>query len=167
MTSPNWFDALIVQITIGFVVLLWARWFLGTTVKREYASGEGPPSKRQRLTSGASSAPSSTEKLFGSQIEDLVETIVRSTDEWPSHLLESLFSALEHTMENNGDLCATVNEYVVRYEELKRVKMRAKQEEDWSLIRWNVPCESSVVLSESVKCNTTECYSRYVEKFME
>ncbi|TGZ56172.1 ATPase family AAA domain-containing protein 2 [Temnothorax longispinosus] len=75
-------------------------------------------------------APSSTEKLFSSQIEDLVETIVKSTDEWPSHLLESLFSSLELTMENNGDLRATVNEYVVRYEELKRVKMRAKQEED-------------------------------------
>ncbi|XP_011867390.1 PREDICTED: ATPase family AAA domain-containing protein 2-like isoform X3 [Vollenhovia emeryi] len=104
---------------------------LGTTVKREYnASGEGPPFKRQRWTSGASSAPSSTEKLYGSQIEDLVETIVKSTNEWPSHLLESLFSALELTMENNGDLCATVNEHVVRYEELKRVKMRAKQEED-------------------------------------
>ncbi|XP_011867389.1 PREDICTED: ATPase family AAA domain-containing protein 2-like isoform X2 [Vollenhovia emeryi] len=102
-----------------------------TTVKREYnASGEGPPFKRQRWTSGASSAPSSTEKLYGSQIEDLVETIVKSTNEWPSHLLESLFSALELTMENNGDLCATVNEHVVRYEELKRVKMRAKQEED-------------------------------------
>ncbi|XP_071565980.1 ATPase family AAA domain-containing protein 2-like [Temnothorax nylanderi] len=104
---------------------------LGTAIKREYnASGEGPPSKRQRLTSGASSAPSSTEKLFSSQIEDLVETIVKSTDEWPSNLLESLFSSLELTMENNGDLRATVNEYVVRYEELKRVKMRAKQEED-------------------------------------
>jgi len=60
----------------------------------------------------------------------LVETIVTSTDEWPSHLLESLFSSLELAMENNGDLCATVNEYVVRYEELKRVKMRTKQEED-------------------------------------
>lgn len=133
-------------------ILLQAWWFLGTTVKREYnASGEGPPSKRQRLTSSASSAPSSTEKLFSSQIEDLVETIVRSTDEWPSHLLESLFSALELTMENNADLCATVNEYVVRYEELKRVKMRAKQEEDWSLIRWNVSCELSLVMSESMK----------------
>ncbi|XP_039313979.1 ATPase family AAA domain-containing protein 2 [Solenopsis invicta] len=104
---------------------------LATNIKREYnASGEGSPSKRQRLTSGASSAPSSTEKLSNSQIEDLVETIVRSTDEWPSHLLESLFSSLELTMENNGDLCATVNEYVARYEELKRVKMRAKQEDD-------------------------------------
>lgn len=63
-------------------------------------------------------------------MEDLVETIVRSTDEWPSHILESLFSSLELTMENNGDLRAMVNEYVVRYEELKRAKMRAKQEED-------------------------------------
>ncbi|KYQ48442.1 ATPase family AAA domain-containing protein 2B [Trachymyrmex zeteki] len=104
---------------------------LGMNIKREYnASGEGPSSKRQRLTSSASSAPSSTEKLYSSQIEDLVETIVRSTDEWPSHLLESLFSSLELAMENNGDLCATVNEYVARYEELKRVKMRMKQEED-------------------------------------
>ena len=102
---------------------------LGTNVKREYnASGEGPPSKRQKLIT--SSARSSAEKLFSSQIEDLIETIVRSTDEWPSHLLESLFSSLELTMENNGDLAAMVNEYVVRYEELKQVKMRAKQEED-------------------------------------
>ncbi|XP_067215451.1 ATPase family AAA domain-containing protein 2-like isoform X3 [Linepithema humile] len=99
-----------------------------TNIKREYsASGEGPPSKRQKLTSGVSS---STEKFFSSQIEDLIEMIVRSTNEWPSHLLESLFSSLELTMEHNGDLCATVNEYVVRYEELKRVKMRAQQEED-------------------------------------
>lgn len=104
---------------------------IGTNIKREYsASGEGPPFKRQKLTSGVSSAPSSTEKLFSSQIEDLIEMIVRSTNEWPSHLLESLFSSLELTMEYNGDLCATVNEHVVRYEELKRVKMRAKQEED-------------------------------------
>ncbi|XP_012525576.1 ATPase family AAA domain-containing protein 2 isoform X2 [Monomorium pharaonis] len=103
---------------------------LGTNVKREYsASGEGSPSKRQRLTSDASSAPS-TEKLFSSQIEDLVETIVKSTDEWPSHLLESLLASLEIAMENNGDLCATVNEYVARYEELKRVKMRAKYEDN-------------------------------------
>lgn len=63
-------------------------------------------------------------------MEDLVETIVRSTDEWPSHLLESLFFSLEFTIENNGDLRAMVNEYVVRYEELQQVKMRAKQEED-------------------------------------
>ncbi|KYN05964.1 ATPase family AAA domain-containing protein 2B [Cyphomyrmex costatus] len=104
---------------------------LGTNIKREYnASGEGPPSKRQRLTSSASSTPSSTEKLYSSQIEDLVETIVRSTDEWPSHLLESLFSSLELTMEKNGDLCTTVNDYVARYEELKRVKMRMKQDDD-------------------------------------
>ncbi|XP_070510443.1 ATPase family AAA domain-containing protein 2-like [Cardiocondyla obscurior] len=103
---------------------------LGTAIKRECnASGEGPPSKRQRLTTATSSAPSSTE-LFNSQIEDLVETIVRSTDEWSSHLLESLFSALELTMENSGDLCATVNEHVARYEELKRVKMRPKREDD-------------------------------------
>ncbi|XP_011631542.1 uncharacterized protein LOC105423485 [Pogonomyrmex barbatus] len=103
---------------------------LGTNIKREYnASGEGPPFKRQRVISGASSVPSSTEKLFHSQIEDLIETIVKSTDEWPSHLLESLFSSLELTVESNGDPCATVNEYVVRYEELKRVKMRAKQED--------------------------------------
>ncbi|KAL6257280.1 hypothetical protein P5V15_012208 [Pogonomyrmex californicus] len=101
-----------------------------TNIKREYnASGEGPPFKRQRVISGASSVPSSTEKLFHSQIEDLIETIVKSTDEWPSHLLESLFSSLELTVESNGDPCATVNEYVVRYEELKRVKMRAKQED--------------------------------------
>ncbi|KAG5330466.1 ATAD2 protein, partial [Acromyrmex heyeri] len=100
-----------------------------TNIKREYnASGEGPSSKRQRLS--ASSVPSSTEKLYSSQFEDLVETIVRSTDEWPSHLLESLFSSLELAMENNGDLCVTVNEYVARYEELKRVKMHIKQEED-------------------------------------
>lgn len=102
-----------------------------TNIKREYsASGEGPPSKRQRVTSGASSAASSTEKLIGAQIEDLIETIVRSTDEWPSHLLESLFSSLEFTMENNGDLYATVKEYMARYEELKRVKIREKEEED-------------------------------------
>ncbi|KMQ96500.1 atpase family aaa domain-containing protein 2 [Lasius niger] len=101
---------------------------LGTNIKREYASGEGPPSKRQKLTSGT--ARSSAEKLFSSQMEDLVETIVRSTDEWPSHLLESLFFSLEFTIENNGDLRAMVNEYVVRYEELQQVKMRAKQEED-------------------------------------
>ncbi|XP_070160940.1 ATPase family AAA domain-containing protein 2-like [Polyergus mexicanus] len=102
-----------------------------TNIKREYnASGEGPPSKRQKLTSGTSSSRSSAEKLFTSQMEDLVETIVRSTDEWPSHILESLFSSLELTMENNGDLRAMVNEYVIRYEELKRAKMRAKQEED-------------------------------------
>lgn len=102
------------------------------SIKREHnASGEGPPSKRQKLTPGvSSSAPSSTEKLFSSQMEDLVETIVRSTHEWPSHLLESLFFSLELAMENNEDLCATVNEYVARYEELKRVKMRAKQEDD-------------------------------------
>ncbi|XP_025158020.1 ATPase family AAA domain-containing protein 2 [Harpegnathos saltator] len=101
----------------------------GTNIKREYnASGEGPPSKRQRVTSSGGSA--SNEKLFSSQIEDLVETIVRSTDEWQSHLLESLFSSLEFTMENNGDLCATVNEYVARHEELKRAKMRAAQDED-------------------------------------
>lgn len=80
--------------------------------------------------SGTSSSRSSAEKLFNSQMEDLVETIVRSTDEWPSYILESLFSSLELTMENNGDLHAMVNEYVVRYEELKRAKMRAKQEED-------------------------------------
>lgn len=79
------------------------------------------------MTSGGTSA---VEKLFSSQIEDLVETIVRSTDEWQSHLLESLFSSLEFTMENNGDLCATVNEYVVRHEELKRAKMCAVQDED-------------------------------------
>lgn len=59
-----------------------------------------------------------------------METIVRSTDEWQSHLLESLFSSLEMTMENNGDLYVTVNEYVARHEELKRAKMRAAQEED-------------------------------------
>ncbi|RLU27516.1 hypothetical protein DMN91_001320 [Ooceraea biroi] len=91
------------------------------------------PQKRQKLMSGASSAPSSTEKLFGSQIEDLIETIVLSTDEWPSQLLESLFSTLELTMESNGDLCATVNEYVARYKELTEAKMRAKQEEDLSV----------------------------------
>ncbi|GAB1860605.1 ATPase family AAA domain-containing protein 2 [Camponotus japonicus] len=101
-----------------------------TNIKRECnASGEGPPSKRQKLTSGTSSSRSSAEKFFNSQIEDLIETIVRSTDEWPSHLLESLFSSLELTIENNGDLRTMVNEYVVRYEELKRVKMRAKQED--------------------------------------
>lgn len=104
---------------------------IGTNIKREYnASGEGLPSKRQKLTSGVSSAPSSTEKLFSSQMEDLIEMIVRSTNEWPTHLLESLFSSLELAMEHNGDLSATVNEHVVRYEELKRVKMRAQQEED-------------------------------------
>lgn len=103
---------------------------IGTNIKREYsASGEGPPSKRQKLT-GVSSAPSSTEKLFSSQMEDLIEMIVRSTNEWPSHLLESLFSSLELAFEHNGDLSATVNEHVVRYEELKRVKMRAQEEED-------------------------------------
>lgn len=103
----------------------------GTNIKREHnASGEGPPSKRQKLTSDTSSSRCSAEKFFSSQIEDLIETIVRSTDEWPSHLLESLFSSLEVTIENNGDLRAMVNEYVVRYEELKRIKMRAKQEED-------------------------------------
>ncbi|XP_032685396.1 ATPase family AAA domain-containing protein 2-like isoform X3 [Odontomachus brunneus] len=100
-----------------------------TNIKREYnACGEGPPSKRQKVMSGGTSA--SNEKLFSSQIEDLVETIVRSTDEWQSHLLESLFSSLEFTMENNGDLCTTVNEYVARHEELKRAKMCAVQDED-------------------------------------
>lgn len=80
--------------------------------------------------SGASVSPSSTERLFSSQIEDLVENIVRSTDEWPSYLLESLFSSLELAMENNGDLYAIVNEYVARYEEVKRAKMRATQDDD-------------------------------------
>ncbi|XP_020281876.1 ATPase family AAA domain-containing protein 2-like isoform X2 [Pseudomyrmex gracilis] len=103
-----------------------------TNIKREYyASGEGLSPKRQKLMSGTSSvSPSSTERLFGFQIEDLVENIVRSTDEWPSYLLESLFSCLELTMENNGDLYAIVNEYVARYEEVKRAKMRATQDDD-------------------------------------
>lgn len=93
-------------------------------MKREYASGEGPL-KRQKLMCGASSASSSTE-LFGSQIDDLIEMIVLSTDNWPSQLLESFFSTLEVTMESNGDLRATMNEYVTRYEELSRAKICAK-----------------------------------------
>lgn len=107
-------------------------------MKRECnASGEGVPSKRQRLTSGAaSSTASNNERALGPQIEDLIETIVRSTDEWPSHLLESLFSSLELAMESNGDLFATVNEYVVRHKESKgRARARTKQEENWSIGR--------------------------------
>jgi len=105
---------------------------LGMNLKREYASGEGSL-KRQKLMSGASSAPSSTEKLFDSRIDELIETIVLSTDKWPSQLLESLFSILEHTIEGNGDLCATVNEYITHYEELMQAKMNDRKE-DWSAI---------------------------------
>lgn len=97
-------------------------------MKREYASGEGPL-KRQKLMSDASSAPASTEKLFGSQIDDLIETIIQSTDKWPCQLLESLFSTLELAIESNSDLGATVNEYVARCEELAQIKMQTNQED--------------------------------------
>lgn len=98
-------------------------------VKREYnVSSEGPPFKRQRVTSAAMSGMN--EKFLSSQIEELLETIVQSTDKWPSYLLESLFSSLEFTIENNGDICTTLNEYTVRYEERKQATLRAKEEEN-------------------------------------
>ncbi|XP_012149775.2 ATPase family AAA domain-containing protein 2-like isoform X2 [Megachile rotundata] len=103
-------------------------------VKRKVsASGEGPPAKRWKNKSPINLSTSSNEKLTDSQTEELLRKIIRMTEGWPCHDLESLFVSLELTLEKNEDDIRTgVEKCLKHFTELRRIKAHVKkrQEED-------------------------------------
>lgn len=100
-------------------------------VKRKISgSGEGPPSKRTR-NSPLNLSASSSEKLSDFQTEELLQKIVKTTESWLCHDLESLYSSLEMTLERNEeDLYSAVEECIKQFKQLRRIKIHVKKEEE-------------------------------------
>ncbi|XP_066591635.1 ATPase family AAA domain-containing protein 2-like [Prorops nasuta] len=58
--------------------------------------GEGPPTKRQKMMYASNS-----EKLSAAEVQELLHKIVKATEMWTSHQLESLYASLELTLEKS------------------------------------------------------------------
>lgn len=74
-----------------------------TGLKREHSTCDEVTSKRQRILPGGSSKVhvNCHEKLTESQIQNLLDQIIDSTEEWTSQQLESLYTSLEVILERS------------------------------------------------------------------
>ncbi|XP_076231289.1 ATPase family AAA domain-containing protein 2-like [Calliopsis andreniformis] len=99
-------------------------------IKRKISSsGEGPSSKRGKLTTNLSS--SSSEKLTDSQTVQLLQKITAMTEAWSCHDLECLYASLELTLEKNEeDTCSSIIECLEQFEQCRKIKVHVKREEN-------------------------------------
>ncbi|XP_014615607.1 PREDICTED: ATPase family AAA domain-containing protein 2-like [Polistes canadensis] len=101
-------------------------------VKRECsASGEGSGSKRAKM-SCASFNISSTENITDLQLQELLQRIIQSTENWKSNRLENLYGSLELILERkNEDNTSNVIENCFQVlEEMKRKRTFFDYEDD-------------------------------------
>lgn len=96
--------------------------YVGISGKREHSeSGEGSTSKRQRVSGNLNSL----DCLSETQVQELLDRVVETTDEWPSQQLEILYSSLELTLEknhNNDDLFTTIIDCIENFHKYKQFR---------------------------------------------
>ncbi|XP_043503457.1 ATPase family AAA domain-containing protein 2-like [Polistes fuscatus] len=101
-------------------------------VKRECSAlGEGPGSKRAKM-SCASSNISSTENITDLQLQELLQRIIQSTENWKSNRLENLYGSLELILErkNEDNMSNVIENCFQVLEEMKRKKTFFDYEDD-------------------------------------
>ncbi|KAG7204579.1 hypothetical protein KM043_005000 [Ampulex compressa] len=89
--------------------------------------GEGPPSKRQKSVTTVTGP--CVDRLTDLQIQELLDKIVQATEQWSCHQLESLYAALELTLDKNtNDLYTAVDECLKQFQNLRKIKVETKME---------------------------------------